>query len=233
MKIIIVTPSMLLVGGIERVVSIQANYWAKTNNKVYIVTNNNESSNDSFYKLSSNVSIINISNKYSQSSNILHRIENFFSYKKNLANIIKEIRPDIIISTMHGRDFLILPSICIGIPIVAINHISMTLRRGDYLFSCKKKFINNIKYHLLVNRLKKYNYLVALSRTDEILMKSINSNTVCIPNPVNIFVNTNNNLERKKIVICVGRLDYLKGQDRLLKIWKHIAKKNQIGRAHV
>lgn len=217
MRIFITTPSMNIAGGIERVVSIQVNYWAcQCKYEVYIITTDNENE-DSFYPLASNVRIINIE----KPSHSYLKFEKFRYYKSAYRTLMNKYSPDIVFSTMHGIDVYFLPIVCKGIPIVAINHICMCHRRGD--FSLHTNVLSKLRYKVLKHQLKKYSAIVALSRTDAIYLKTINSNTYYIPNPIIPVSSSEREAKpRKKQIVCVGRLDYLKGQDRLIGIWNRI-----------
>lgn len=225
MRFFITIPSMNVAGGIERVVSIQVEYWVKKcNHDVYIITYANKQEN-SYFQLPKEVKIIDISKPDYLNSvfNPIKRIKSATYYKKAYKSIINKYKPDIIFSMMHGNDVLILPSVCNNIPIVAVNHISLALRKGDFAQGLNK-LICKIQYSLLLKKLKKYNAVIALSRTEELLLKKINKNSIYIPNPLRITADFIE-VPRKKQIICVGRLDYLKGQDRLIDIWGRISYK--------
>ena len=60
-----------------------------------------------------------------------------------------------------------------------------------------------------------------------LLLKQKGCNSFFIPNPCS-FDKKNTTItksEHPKYIVCVGRLDYIKGQDRLLKVWKQLAPK--------
>lgn len=73
----------------------------------------------------------------------------------------------------------------------------------------------------------RYCAIVMLSKTDYYKISRYNRNALYIPNPV-LLENFNIDIEqsRSSRIIMVGRLDYLKGQDRLLTIWANLASQN-------
>ena len=221
---------MQWIGGIERVTSYQANYWAQAGNEVSIITFQGGEKNP-FYNLMPQVRILNIT-----VSDVQTRFFFFFfkgvanqckckaQYRKGLEKFMQIYRPDIVFTTMHGIESTFIKTICPDVPVVGINHISLTLRRGDYISSRLRRTIQRIKYHTLLRQLKKYDCCVALSRTDELMLKNEGCSTTYLPNPIDLHsIKPSNKMQRDRYVVCVGRLDYLKGQDRLLRIWKMVS----------
>lgn len=228
MKIILVTQNMNLSGGIERVLSVQANYWSKVKKyKVCIITwDANEQT--SFYPLDSNVLIRNI--KVDVSKKIIDRIPgiSFLRYlnrAKALFKVtIKEEKPDVIVSMMQGIDCYFLPLVAGNIPIIGVNHITLKMRQGKF----ESKFISKVRkqliFYLKMKLFRKYNAIVALSKTDTNNFLKCKFHSFYIPNPLSFDgLNVDFKRPRKKHIIMVGRIDYLKGQDRLLHIWSHLA----------
>lgn len=224
MRIFLTVPSMNLPGGIERVVSIMANYWTDIECKeVYIITyTNNEEK--SYFKISQNVKILNIkisSTLVNKELNIIFKIKQIRLFKSKFKSLVEKYNPDIVFTMLHGIDMYLLKNICKDIPVVAVNHVNLLMRRGDYLHG-RYKLLNKFRYRIQLFCLKRFDAVIALSRTDENRLKELGCKVVYIPNPV--VEKSLSSLENKHVV-CVGRLDYLKGQDRLIEIWKEIAPK--------
>lgn len=229
-RIFITIPTMRLIGGIERVTSYQANYWAQTGNDVSIITFQGGEKNP-FYNLMPQVRILNITVSEVQTKFFSNPIKGIINqrirkaqYKKSFEKFKQIYRPDIVFTTMHGIERYFIKTICPDVPVVGINHISLTLRHGDYISSRLRRTIQRIKHHTLLRQLKKYDCCVALSRTDELMFKNEGCSTAYIPNPIDLHsIKAGDDVQRDKYVICVGRLDYLKGQDRLLRIWSKVS----------
>ncbi|MBU8972570.1 MULTISPECIES: glycosyltransferase family 4 protein [Bacteroides] len=219
MKIAIVIPGMEAPGGVERVVSIQANYWVENNHEVTILIPSNHKT-ASFYTLDKRITYYTIE-RPRQIRPRIPKLTSFIYYKKLLQNYkfaINNIHPDVIISTLQGEDDKILKGASVHIPIIGVNHISIFLRsKGSTL----KSFEQTVK------RWTKFDAIIALNRTDMLLLKQKGCNSFFIPNPCS-FDKKNTTItksEHPKYIVCVGRLDYIKGQDRLLKVWKQLAPK--------
>jgi glycosyltransferase involved in cell wall biosynthesis len=217
---------MTVAGGIERITAIQANYWVNQGNEVFLITHYfpNETS---FYELDERVKNIFIGEKPYNSIRPfeLHKVITVFNVrKKQYRDAIDKVNPDIVISTMHGLESYFLRVVVGNRPLVGINHVSLALRRGIY----EKNFINKVRakfmFWRLTNQLRKYDVVVSLSRTDEKNLVNMGCQSAFIPNSASLPIIQTHNV-RDKTVIMVGRLDYLKGQDRLLQIWKELVDK--------
>lgn len=232
MKIGIIHASMNVAGGIERVVSIQANYWRKKYGYDVVIFTHLDEDCKSFYPLCEGIRIVHIGER--PSHKIWNKMYLFYAIrviKKRILQykyFIHKENPDIILSTMHGSENYYLKLVSEDIPVIGINHISLNLRHGDYIQSIIKRLIARFLYGIFISKLKSYEAIVALSKTDYVRLRKNGCNSFYIPNPnsfsdVNICTGTYN---RKKNIIMVGRIDYLKGQDRLLKIWSFLANAN-------
>ena len=194
---------MNLSGGIERVLSVQANYWSKVKKYEVCIITWDADEQISFYPLDSNVFIRNI--KVGVRKKIIDRIPGisflrYLNQAKELFQVaIKEEKPDVIVSMMQGIDCYFLSSVAGGIPIIGVNHITLKMRLGKFesKFICKVK--KQLIFYLKMKLFRQYNPL------------SFDGLSVDFKR------------SRKKHIIMVGRIDYLKGQDRLLHIWSRLA----------
>lgn len=226
MKIAIITPSMALVGGIERVVSIQANHWSRHRGHQIIIFTYLDPLESSFFPLDPAIKIIHIGSfGYSGDAKrgIISKIRSFIPRIKSYKKHIEKERPDLILTTMHSSDNYFLHYIAGQIPIIGVNHITLNLRRGDFIRSVFGRLVARFEYLALLHNIRQYNAVVALSRTDCIRLHQLRCKSYYIPNP-NSLTNrtTTESRTREKRVIYVGRLDFLKGQDRMMEIWKRV-----------
>lgn len=228
MKIILVTQNMNLSGGIERVLSVQANYWSKVKKYEVCIITWDADEQISFYPLDSNVFIRNI--KVGVRKKIIDRIPGisflrYLNQAKELFQVaIKEEKPDVIVSMMQGIDCYFLSSVAGGIPIIGVNHITLKMRLGKFesKFICKVK--KQLIFYLKMKLFRQYNAIVALSKTDANNFLKCKFHSFYIPNPLSFDgLSVDFKRSRKKHIIMVGRIDYLKGQDRLLHIWSRLA----------
>lgn len=231
MKILFVTQDMRLAGGIERIISIQANYWKKEKGYDVCILTCGGSISTSFFPLDKRITMRNV-NAYMKKS-ILDCIPGIKSLRELIGtlyrykSVINEENPALIVSSMQGIDRYILPIIKKNIPLVGVNHITLGMRLGKYenkLLDKLRKKISFVCQMILWNR---YCAIVMLSKTDYYKISRYNRNALYIPNPV-LLENFNIDIEqsRSSRIIMVGRLDYLKGQDRLLTIWANLASQN-------
>ena len=226
MKIAVINPSMRLAGGVERVTAIQVNAWVEQYNHDVVIITQADSSCTSFYKLNDKVRIIYVGDL--KCRNILDKMRIIRMFRKRNQRIsqyeeaFKKEKPDIIISTMQGEENFFLKKIANNTPIIGINHLTLLWRKGVTEKRTKARLGMYLTYLIHRTKWRKYNAIIALSRTDEQNLQRIGCNTYYIPNPSS-FPIIHNGCKINKQIIMVGRLDYLKGQDRLLRIWKNIS----------
>lgn len=231
MKIAIIIPGMNMAGGIERVVSMQANYWQKECGYHVCIFTHADSACSSFYSLENGIRILHIGSRPVVS--MLDKIPGIYACRILIARIaqyrvcIEREKPDIILSMMHGSENFYLKKVTGNIPVIGVNHISLNLRRGDYIHSSIKRLIHMLLYEFQMVKLRRYDAIVALSKTDCYRLRKSGCHSYYIPNPCSFESDdTGKEKIRKKRIIMVGRMDYMKGQDRLLNVWKLLAPKN-------
>lgn len=231
MKILFIHPSMKPAGGIERVISIMANYWAaNTNWEIYILTQETSSEailSNSFFSLDSNIRIVGVWDKIAYTTSI-HKwdIKKLRYVKIAYQKKIENIAPDVIISMMHGVDNLFLSDIVNPkIFIIGVNHLTLNYRHGDFEKGWLKRKCIQLSYHVLIRRLRKYDAVISLTLTDYLRLRKEKCKAFHIPNPnINIVLDSKD-ITREKRIISMGRLGALKGFERMIKIWGRIASK--------
>lgn len=232
MKIGIIIAGMNIPGGIERVVSIQANYWVrKAGYEVCLLTHLDKTCS-SFYPLDEKVRNVYIGGLPSKT--FLDKIPGIYplrvirsrilQYKRVLANE----HPNVVLTMMHGTENFYMNRCSLGIPVIGVNHITLDLRRGAFEKNTIKKLLMKLSFKFQLREFRKYNCVVALSKTDSENLKRLGCKSAFIPNPrtFDILEDLNDKENREKTIIMVGRFDYHKGQDRIIEIWKDLAPKN-------
>lgn len=226
MKILVIIPSMHLAGGIERVVSIQANYWADECHYDVTILVHSDDSCQSFFPLSDGVKIVYVGDRLA--SSLMDRIFKIGRLRKRISQFRRAIMheaPDVVVSTMHGVENFFLRKCTGDIPIIGVNHVTLNMRRGDYLHSTLGTLLQRVKYNYQLSLYRNYDAIVALSKTDCQIFREKGCHAFYIPNPCQFHkVEEELSARRKKRVVMVGRMDYLKGYDRLLSIWKNLSK---------
>lgn len=213
MKLLFITNGINEAGGLERVLAIKASYFAeKLGYEVHIITLEIPKP---FYSFSDKVIFHNI--KFN--GNPLNYI---LSYVKGIKNIIRKFQPDIISICDDGLKAFLLP-IFLGknIPLIYERHASKAIEMNQD-FSFFKKSLVRLKWNVMSVLAKKFDAFVVLTNGNIKEWKNLN-NLHVIPNPVSFYPSTSSNLNSKR-VIAIGRHDYQKGYDLLLKVWAEVTK---------
>lgn len=228
MKIIYCIPDTYKPGGIERVVSIKANYFVEVEGyEVFIITSG-QGSKKPFYQFSEKIIFFDLKIDYDEmlKENILKRIllrrKKRNLHKKKLSELLKRIKADIVISTLtHEADFL--PNIKDGSKKILEFHFCKghkKLMANSFNFSFLTKLAYFYRAWIEENRIiPKYDQFVVLTEEDKENWRA--NNVISIPNVLPFENVSKSNLTNRKI-IAVGRLDAQKGFDRLIKIWRSI-----------
>lgn len=234
-KIVYCIPDLYKPGGIERIISMKANFLAEynygNNYSVTIITTG-QGNNPTFYQFSSKIKFIDLDINYDE---IVYypflkrtwiRRKKRIEHKKRLEKVLKEIAADIVISTFT-HDAAFLPSIKDGSKKILEFHFSKgyKLRRAA---TENWSFIFRLAYGYLSLREErnvppKYDAFVVLTKEDQEAWKTIRKDTISIPNIIPLLSDERSS-KNNKIVIAVGRLDNQKGFDRLIDLWGLIKK---------
>lgn len=228
-KIVYCTPALYSAGGMERVVTAKANYFAEQfgYEVTIIVTEGN--GDHSFFHLSKKVEVINFGlafedlwNKPFYKKLVLY-LKKQRRYKKLLTRELLRIRPDITISTLR-REINFINDIQDGSRKIGELHLSRSSYRGieDGDSSLFKRLFSNWWKKDVVAQLRKLDKFVVL--TDNAVREWPElDNVKMIPDPLPIEGLCQNNSDIKRI-ISVGRYSNEKGYDLLLKIWSIVEK---------
>jgi glycosyltransferase involved in cell wall biosynthesis len=235
MKIVYLLPGGLYnSGGMERVISIKANYLAeKTGYDVSIVTTE-QMGRPVFFPLSEKIHLYHLDigihenfGKESYLEKCISRFRKTKEYQKTLEKLLCEIQPDITISTLGGLDIGFINDLNDGSIKLGELHFP-----GNYRQLMARKlstaFIPNWVAWFRTLEFKKkcgqLSRLVVLTQEEKSFWKN-QQNIRVIPNPVSFFPQETSKLTHKK-AIAVGRLAYEKGFDLLIEAWKIIAEKH-------
>lgn len=200
-------------GGLERVLSIKASYFANHYDyDVHIVTLNQKET-DLFYDFSPKITFHNF---FAKGNPIAYLSQ----YRKGLKNLVKQIEPDIILVCDDGLKGLFLP-IIMGrkYPMVYERHVSKSVEIKKDKNTFLDKLVVKLKFKLMDFSGGLYHRFIVLTNGNakEWKLKNIH----IIPNPLSFFPKQSDLsiLENKK-VLAVGKHSFQKGYDRLLKSWK-------------
>ncbi len=232
LKIVYCIPSLHYSGGMERVLSLKANYFAEVYGyEITIILTDGKMENP-FYELSSLVKIINLNINFDELhdksffNKIILYVKKQRIYKKKLKECIFNIRPNFTISMLR-RDINFINSINDGslkIGEIHINKINFRDFAGENLFYLIKKTIAYFWMKQLINQLKKLDRFITLTEEDKMLWTEL-KNVQTINNPLSFFPDRISQCENKQI-IAAGRYVPQKGFDLLIEAWSLVEKKH-------
>ncbi|SEK53564.1 Glycosyltransferase involved in cell wall bisynthesis [Aquimarina amphilecti] len=220
MNIVFIIDQVYLHGGIERVLSIKANYLAQQEgNKVHIITTE-QKEEIPCYAFDKNIIFRDLGINYNRRKSYFHP-KNLKKLPKHISRtkaVLKTINPDIVVVCSHSVDTYFVPFIVKDIPKVKEFHYSRFIekdkRKKPSLF--KKYFFKFADYVE-----SKYDKLVILNKDESDYYKT--DNTVVIPNPLTFYPDKVSELSNNTI-ITAGRIAAVKGHDILIDIWEEFTK---------
>jgi glycosyltransferase involved in cell wall biosynthesis len=223
MKIIYCISGTFNSGGMERVLANKANYLVGLGHEIIVITTDQQRRSP-YFPLDTRIRNIDLDVNYCENNNkaLLRKALNYYKKQKNhrqkLKRILYELRGDIVIS-MFDHDVSFLYKINDGSKKVLEIHFSRFKRlqygrRGLWKIVDKLRSINDLSLA------KKYDQFVVLTEEDRSYWGDL-------PN-IQVIFNANTfspsavaKLESKQVV-AIGRYDYQKGFDDLIKSWKLI-----------
>lgn len=229
-KIVYCTPSLYMAGGVERVLTLKANYFADNYGyDVTIITTDGEDKK-CFFPLSDKVKVINLGIHFEDMwhRSFLKRLCMYLpkerQFKKLLTTELNRIKPDITISVLR-REINFLTEIHDGSKKIGEIHINRAHYRNftPNRTNPFKAIFAKFWMHGLVKKLKKLDRFVVLTEYDRHAWQEIPRVDV-IANPLPFYPVLINTVRRKRI-ISIGRYFDEKGYDMLLKVWAIVEKK--------
>lgn len=231
-KIVYCTPSLYMAGGVERVLTLKANYFAEIfGYDITILTTDGEDK-PNFFPLSSKVKVVNLGIHFEEMwhHSFLKRLSLYIPkerlFKKRLSEELNRIKPDITVSLLR-REINFISDIQDGSKKIGEIHINRAHYRN---FTPNRTNIFKsafAKYWMcgLVKNIKKLDRFVVLTEYDRQAWQEIPQVDV-IPNPLPFYPITVEG-PRSKRVIAVGRYFDEKGYDMLLQAWSFIEKEDK------
>ena len=197
-------------GGAERVLSLMANYWSQKNYSIIVLTLDNLTP---FYALEDGIKLEKLSllkNSISVFSAIANNIKRINIIRKKLI----EIDPDIVISFMTETNIIsTIGCRIINKPIIIAERTNYNLLKSQVWISLRK----------IVYRFS--NALIVQTRYDKEKYNRL-ADTFIINNPLKVKETNLNNSREENTILAVGRLDKLKGFDRLIKAYSNLGQKD-------
>lgn len=226
-KIVYCTPALYLAGGMERVLTLKANYFADHFDYDITIVITDGDGKKTFYPLSEKVKVINLDINFEELWNqpfikkIILYIKKQRQYKRKLTACLKQLHPDITISMLR-REINFITSINDGSKKIGEIHINKAHFRTfeEHEKSIVKDIFSKYWMHTLIGNLKKLDRFVVLTDQDKSSWHEL-KNVEVIPNPLS-FTSTNHSNYTNKRIIAVGRYCHEKGYDHLLQAWASI-----------
>ena len=229
LKIVYVTPALYMAGGVERVLTLKANYFAEHFGYEITIILTEGKDKPLFYLLSEKIKVINLNIGFEElwTCNFLKKIFVYLKkqrrYKKALTAELMRIHPDITISLLR-REINFIDDIKDGSRKIGELHVNRANYRN--FEANDSNFIKNLfaKFWMysLVSKLKQLDRFVVLTEEDKSAWPELH-NICVIPDPLS-FIPTQQSPLTEKRVIAVGRYVYQKGFDLLLQAWAKIEK---------
>ena len=221
MRLLYITNGICGAGGLERVLSIKTSWLIEKYNYDITILTLNEEMHKPFFRFNNNIKRVNLNVKF-------HSIFYPFQYIYGISKVVKNNQPDIIIVCDDGLKGFFLPLIlrkpC---PMVYERHVSKLISLNGRQETLFNKFV----FWIMKNRSSTFDRLVLLTEGNKSEWKGL-KNLLVIPNPLSFYPAENSKLDNKRI-ICVGKVTFQKGFDRLLEVWKLIYNKHPDWSIHI
>lgn len=221
-KIVYCTPALYMAGGVERVLTLKANYFAEHFGYDITIILTDGKDKPIFYPLSEKVKIINLDIDFEELwdcsflKKILLYLRKQRLFKRKLTDELMRIRPDITVSLLR-REINFITKIKDGSHKIGEMHVNRANYRNFKGYNPIKIMFSWFWMRNLVSHLRKLDTLVVLTETDKAAWPELKS-VMAIPNPL-FEKSAVADVMSEKRVIAVGRYCHEKGYDLLLTAW--------------
>lgn len=238
LKLVYVTPAIYSAGGVERVVTVKANYFVEVLGYDVTIIVTEGKGRSSFFPLSDRVHVVNFELGFEELWNVAFCKKTYLylkkirKYKRLLRAELLRIRPDITISTLR-REINFINDIKDGSKKIGELHVNRANYRSvkTEKSSLIKKMFARFWSDSLVSHLKKLDGFVVLTEKDKEAWTELDQVEV-IPDPIPFVPTTFSQLTEKR-VLAVTRYSYEKGIDLLLEAWAQVEKQTEEWRLDV
>jgi glycosyltransferase involved in cell wall biosynthesis len=204
----------------ERVLANKANWLVAHGHEVIIVTTDQRGESP-YFPLDARIKCYDLAINYEENNGksflnkLIHYPFKQWKHKVRLTALLKELRPDIVIS-MFCNDASFIPSIKDGSKKILEIHFSR-FKRLQYGRKGLWRLADWWRYKTDAKVVSRFDKFVVLTHEDKEYWGKLR-NMCVIPNARTFEVNQPATLEAKKVV-AVGRLNHQKGFDRLIDAW--------------
>ena len=224
LKLVYITPALYMAGGVERVLTLKANYFAEHFGYDITIILTEGKGKPLFYPLSDKINVINLNIGFEELwtcsffKKIFVYLKKQRKYKKALTHELMHIRPDIAISLLR-REINFINDIKDGSRKIGELHINRANYRNFNTENASpiKNLFSKFWSYSLLHHLQKLDKLVVLTEKDREAWRELD-NVMTIPDPLSLSPNSFSPLTEKR-VIAVARYSHEKGIDLLLQAW--------------
>ena len=226
-KIVYCAPALYSAGGVERVVSLKASYFAEVFGYEVTIIVTEGQGRECFFPLSDKVRVINLQLGFedlwcvSFIKKVFLYLKKQRQFKKLLTIELMRLRPDITISVLR-REINFINSISDGSRKIGELHVNRSNYRTFSDPDCN--FIKRVFAYFwmkdFIGHLKLLDRMVVLTDTAREDWPEL-SNITLIPDPLPFKTEDVSSLSTRRI-ISIGRYTYEKGFDLLLRVWAKI-----------
>lgn len=230
LKIVYLTPALYMAGGVERVLTLKANYFAEHFGYDITIILTEGKDKLPFYPLSDKIKIINLNIGFEElwtcgfMKKIFVYLRKQRQYRKLLSEQLTLLRPDITVSLLR-REINFLNTIQDGSKKVGELHINRANYRN---FNSEgaglvKRLFAKIWSGNLLSHLKQLDKLVVLTEKDREAWVELD-NVEVIPDPLSLVTCHLSPLTSMRVV-AIARYSHEKGIDLLLQAWALVEKR--------
>lgn len=227
MKIVFCTPALYQAGGVERVLTLHANWLADRLGWDITIVLTDGVDKEPFYPLSTKIKVVNINIGFERLWNcsLPKRIALYVwlqrKYRRSLTRTLMELRPDITVSLLR-REVNFITRIKDGSKKIGWLHNNRRNYRNfdGEAHNAVRRVVGRVWQAQLVRALRRLDKFVVLTKEDKTAWAELNNVTVMY-NPLSFKAGSLADM-RRKCVIAVGRYQPQKGIDRLLEVWSRV-----------
>lgn len=229
-KIVFCTPALYSAGGVERIVSFKASYFAEQFGYDVTIIVTEGRGRDCYFPLSDKVKVINLELGFEElwrasfTKKIFLYLSKQRQYKRLLKAELMRIRPDFTISMLR-REINFLTDIQDGSMKIGELHLNRVNYRNFEVNDTNlvKSLFAKFWMKSLVGKLRRLDRLVVLTDKGKSEWPEL-ANVIVIPDPIPLRTEVISQLKEKRVV-TIGRYAYQKGYDLLLHVWSEVEKK--------
>lgn len=221
-RIVYCIPALYNAGGMERVLSVKANYLAERGYEVHIVTTD-QMGRAVHFPLNKDIELHHLDINYEGSNGSLWGKAKALLYdrlrhKRALEYLLHKIQPDYTIS-MFGHEAVFLPDLAIGGIKILEYHFSK-LKRLQYGRRGIWAWVDRFYSKQDEKTVRRYDKFIVLTEEDKALWGAL-PNIEVIPNPQPFASEKTSSLDNKQ-VLAAGRYCHQKNFEALIRIWAKI-----------